>query len=93
MGVSIHDVLRAANGLAGCDLRRDDRRQQPSRIRLAAYVVARKRTGKGLTQIAKVFQRNHATVIYGSLRADPKLVAIVDGCLPVTGTSTEGEAS
>lgn len=72
--VTVHDVLRAANALAGCDLRVPSLKQSVSDYRFAAYRAAREMTGRSYPIIGRIFQRDHTTVIYGERKADPRVV-------------------
>ena len=65
--VSVHDVLRAANKLAGVDLtRRFSGEHKEARFKHAAFLAARHLTGASYSIIARVFGgMDHTSVLHG----------------------------
>lgn len=77
--VSVHDVLRAANKLAGVDLtRRFSGEHKEARFKHAAFLAARHLTGASYSIIARVFGgMDHTSVLHGVKRACPELAGVV----------------
>lgn len=73
-GVSVHDVLRAANKIAGVDLREPCTKRSIAHMRFAAFAAAREIVGASYPRIGQVFGKDHTTVIWGVKRANRQAV-------------------
>src|SRR5208283_810219 len=67
-GVNVHDIIREEAAKAGVsyeDVVGPRRIGRFRKVRRVAYVRARLETDKSWKQIAKVFNRDHTTIMYG----------------------------